>query len=215
MIATEDCVITEFTGTGTHDGVLETPNGKISPTHKKINIPFVEVLQFKNGKITSSNLYYDTVTIMQQLGLTEGKGDSESASMGKNKSAVENFFSSMRTPEHKTYCESYFHKEHKLHFPLFENTLNAIEHFKMDEEFLKGFPDVKIENEDIFTAGEKVVLRGRLTGTNNGEFNNIPATGKRLDLPFIAIMKFENGKNIEEWVEMDTSKMLKQLGAGS
>lgn len=73
MIASDDYVVTEFTGTGTHDGVLETPDGRINPSHNKVNIPFVEVVQFKNGKVVSSNLYYDTVTIMQQLGLNTEK----------------------------------------------------------------------------------------------------------------------------------------------
>lgn len=65
--ANDDYVITEFTGTGTHDGVLESPMGNIPPTGKNINILFCEVMKIENGKAVNSRLYFDTASIMQQL----------------------------------------------------------------------------------------------------------------------------------------------------
>lgn len=66
---TEDSIVTEFNGVGTNDGQLETPMGLIPPTGRKVNIPFVEVLKIKNGKIEGSKLYYDTATMLRQLEL--------------------------------------------------------------------------------------------------------------------------------------------------
>jgi steroid delta-isomerase-like uncharacterized protein len=66
-------VITEFTGRGTHDGMLETPMGKVGPTGKKINISFCEIFHFNNRKIVESHLYFDLATMMQQLELTGEK----------------------------------------------------------------------------------------------------------------------------------------------
>ncbi len=128
-----------------------------------------------------------------------------------NKSSVEKFFTSLGNEEHSKYSNTYFHKEHKLHFPFFPEPINAEGHKKMDEDFVKGFPDTKIIVADLFAADDKVVLRGNFTGSHKGEFNKIPPTNKRIDLPFIAIIKFKEGRNIEEWVEMDTVKMMKQI----
>ncbi len=130
----------------------------------------------------------------------------------QNKSEVEKFFLSLGKPEHSSYSDIYFHKDHKFHFPFFPQAVNSEEHKKMDEGFVAGFPDSKVIIDDLFTAGDKVVLRGKFTGTHKGEFNKIPPTGKNISLPFIAIVRFKDGKNIEEWVEMDTIKMMKQLG---
>ena len=129
----------------------------------------------------------------------------------KNRQAVEKFFSSLGTTEHATYSEIYLHKDHKFNFPFFPQPIDAEGHKKMDVEFVSGFPDAKIVIDDLLAVEDKVILRGKFTGTHKGEFNKIPPTGKKIDLSFIAIIKFKDGKNIEEWVEMDTVKMMKQL----
>jgi len=130
----------------------------------------------------------------------------------KNKIAVEKFFSSFGKAEHSSYYDTYFHKDHKLYFPMFPLPVDSEDHRKIDEGFISGFPDTKIVIDDIFSADNKVVLRGKFTGTHKGEFNNIPPTGKNISLSFISIIEFRDGKNICEWVEMDTIKMMQQLG---
>lgn len=73
QIVNDDYIVTEFNGVGVHDGVLSTPMGNVPATGKKINIPFVEILKVKNGKIESSKLYFDTATMMHQLELIPEK----------------------------------------------------------------------------------------------------------------------------------------------
>ena len=73
MIANDEYVVTEFNGSGTHDGVFETPMGKISPTRKKVNLPCVEILKLKNGKIDSVKQYFDSAALMEQLGISMEK----------------------------------------------------------------------------------------------------------------------------------------------
>jgi steroid delta-isomerase-like uncharacterized protein len=70
MVANDEYVVTEFNGIGTSDGVFETPMGKFDPTGKKVSIPFVEIVKIKNGKIESSKLYFDTASMMTQLGVS-------------------------------------------------------------------------------------------------------------------------------------------------
>jgi predicted ester cyclase len=80
------------------------------------------------------------------------------------------------------------------------------------EMFEKGFPAYRLKAEDIIEQNDKVVVRARFTGTHNGEFNGIPATGKTVDLPFIIIYRFEGGKIAEHWLEANLLVLLTQLG---
>ena len=69
QIATENAVVTEFFGRGTHDGPLKSPTGSIAPTRKKLDMRFIEVLTIKNGKIAEGRAYFDTGTLLRQLGV--------------------------------------------------------------------------------------------------------------------------------------------------
>jgi len=69
IIAGEEGAVVEFVGRGTQTGKLLSPEGEILPTGKHVDVPFCEVLKIKNGKITSLHTYFDTSTMMKQLGL--------------------------------------------------------------------------------------------------------------------------------------------------
>jgi predicted ester cyclase len=71
--------------------------------------------------------------------------------------------------------------------------------------FLSAFPD-------LIAEGDKVVARATLSGTQQGTFMGIPATGKRVTITGIDINRFVGGKSVEHWVEMDTLGMMQQLG---
>ena len=74
VIATDTHVVTEFIGRGTHTGTLETPAGSIPATNRRVEVPYCEVATIENGKFVSGATYFDTTTIMQQLGVTELAG---------------------------------------------------------------------------------------------------------------------------------------------
>ena len=41
-----------------------------------------------------------------------------------------------------------------------------------------AFPDLRMEPQDVLVSGDKVVARVRATGTHQGEFMGMPASGK-------------------------------------
>ena len=61
----------------------------------------------------------------------------------------------------------------------------------------------------------KVVARVRFSGTHQGEFMGIPATGNAFDISVIDIIEFRGDKAVAHWGLMDTAKMMEQLGVGS
>jgi steroid delta-isomerase-like uncharacterized protein len=74
MFATEDQVVLEYTGHGTNTGPLHLPTGDIPATRRWAELQFCDVIQARNGKIVSYHSYYDTMTLMQQLGLVPSQG---------------------------------------------------------------------------------------------------------------------------------------------
>ncbi len=69
VIASGDLVVVEFTGQGTHTGTLATSMGEIPATGRSVTLQFCDVLEFKNGKVQSQNTYFDSGSMMAQLGL--------------------------------------------------------------------------------------------------------------------------------------------------
>lgn len=71
MVATADAVMTEFIGRGTHTGVMQTPDGPIAPTGRKVEIPFVDCFDVRDGKIVRGRNYFDVAGFMRQLGIVQ------------------------------------------------------------------------------------------------------------------------------------------------
>jgi steroid delta-isomerase-like uncharacterized protein len=69
VVAQEDRVVVEFSGTGTHTGTLVTSMGSIPATGRSMTIGMCDVLWFRDGKVTSQHSYLDTGAMMAQLGL--------------------------------------------------------------------------------------------------------------------------------------------------
>jgi steroid delta-isomerase-like uncharacterized protein len=76
-----------------------------------------------------------------------------------------------------------------------------------------AFPNMKWDPQDILADGDKAVARVRFTGTNDGEFMGMPATGKSVDVQVIDIVRFgEDGLAREHWGVFDRMEMMIQLG---
>jgi steroid delta-isomerase-like uncharacterized protein len=79
--------------------------------------------------------------------------------------------------------------------------------------FHTAFPDLQVTIQDILADGDKVVAREQWTGTHQGEFMGMPATGKQVAFNVIDIVRFAEGKLVEHWAVSDTLALLTQLGA--
>ena len=55
----DDIVVEEGTSTGTHDGVLPGPTGDMPPTGRSVEVAYIQVLRFRDGKHVSFNLMFD------------------------------------------------------------------------------------------------------------------------------------------------------------
>lgn len=91
-----------------------------------------------------------------------------------------------------------------------------VENLEQFEAFLRqdisGVPDAAITVERIFGDGQLVGVLARYTGTQTGQMGPFPPSEGRIDLPFISILRIEDEKIVEMWVEWDNLSMLTQLG---
>jgi len=80
--------------------------------------------------------------------------------------------------------------------------------------YVAAFPDLRMVPEDVIASGDKVVARVRVTGTHKGAFMGMPATGRRVEVQLIDIIRFDNdGRAREHWGVFDQLAMMQQLGA--
>jgi steroid delta-isomerase-like uncharacterized protein len=87
---------------------------------------------------------------------------------------------------------------------------------KEDQEAARGwkaaFPDLKMTVDMTIAEGDLVAVLWSGSGTNTGEGNGLPATGKKLSGRGITIWRISGGKIREEWSEFDQLRILKGLG---
>lgn len=72
LVAQGELVFAEFTGRGTHTGPLMGPGGEIPPTGRRVELQCVECVRFRNGKIVEGRAYFDSASLMTQIGATAG-----------------------------------------------------------------------------------------------------------------------------------------------
>jgi steroid delta-isomerase-like uncharacterized protein len=80
------------------------------------------------------------------------------------------------------------------------------------EELRVGFPDIRFMVEDLVAEGDRVAVRWTWSGTQTGQFREIPPTNKRVSNNGMAFYKMRDGKVFRTWVETDRLGVLQQLG---
>ena len=100
----------------------------------------------------------------------------------------------------------------KLYLPSVNANPMSTEQFKEWYEMLyQSFPDIHYDIKGIFADDDKVSVWWVCTGTHEGDFQGIPASGNRIEGSAIEIYEVQNGKIIEERAETDSEGWKQQL----
>jgi steroid delta-isomerase-like uncharacterized protein len=75
-----------------------------------------------------------------------------------------------------------------------------------------GFPDLHWSMFDTVVEGDRVVSLSTWTGTHEGEFMGMPATGRSVSVEAWTIDRYRDGQLVESRIIMDIAGMLAQLG---
>jgi steroid delta-isomerase-like uncharacterized protein len=90
----------------------------------------------------------------------------------------------------------------------------ALAGFRHDLAAMKqSFPDARFTIKDMVGEGDKLADRYTITGTYQRPFLGIPATGRKIQLTGITIVRISGGKIADRWAVTDQLGLLQQLGA--
>jgi len=76
---------------------------------------------------------------------------------------------------------------------------------KVVGNFANSIPDMKFDIKEVLVAGDRVIVRGEVTGTPAGELFGVPHTGKSFRMMAIDIQAIKDGKitktyHMENWL---------------
>lgn len=84
--------------------------------------------------------------------------------------------------------------------------------YHLIEMYFKAFPDFHQDLEQMIASDDGVVSRWQVTGTHTGEFNDIPATNRRVSVPGCMVSEIRNGRIVKTFISCDQLAVLQRLG---
>ena len=78
--------------------------------------------------------------------------------------------------------------------------------------FATAMSDAKIDIQRIHVAGDTAIVELTGSGTHDGDFMGIAATGRKVSMPVITVLETRDGKITAEREYMDMAHLMQQLG---
>ncbi len=72
VIVQGDWAVVEFVNRGTQTGPLHSSLGTFAPSGRRSEVRYCSVMRVADGMVVEGRDYYDSTTIVRQLGLTDG-----------------------------------------------------------------------------------------------------------------------------------------------
>jgi predicted ester cyclase len=100
--------------------------------------------------------------------------------------------------------------------------LDAVGEFFADERMVEGvrrgcfryfeaFPDLHVSLDELIAENDRVFLRSTITGTHDGEYKGIPATGRHVAAESAEVFRIADGKFVGYWCQTDVAGLMRQL----
>ncbi len=127
-----------------------------------------------------------------------------------NKTIARNYFEAYSTGDINAVMK-FVAPNYILHPGANGKPMNSDQRRKDETAFFKAFSNIQAIVEDQIAENDKIANRITMHCTHVGTYQGIPATQKRIVIPYIDIMLLKAGKIMEEWVEYDTANILRQI----
>lgn len=173
------------------------------PTGNKVELPFLVLDEMDvNGKIKMRNVQFDSKSFETQL----------MAGINPNQvieSNIRTMFEAADNGDADKFLSFWAEHSH----PYILGNENTREEFKNRIKMFKsGFPDIKRSADEIIITGNKVTVRGTLSGTNKGSFMGKPATNNTIRISMLGLFHLKPDGKIENgWIEFDSATLQNQL----
>jgi predicted ester cyclase len=214
---------------GTQTDTLKTPMGDIPPSKKKVGFLMGHVIDFNDqGMATKEWAFFDAATMMSQIGASKmparkamdkgaaapevviAKGDdAEKANLATFQALTDAFNKHDTKALGEMVGDKVVWSEAANPKDMTKKDL-----MKMMPQMWKGFSDLHFTVKDSWAAGPYVVAIESFDGTNDGDLPQMKMkkTGKTVSSPFLAIHKFEGGKNTVTMIFYQGMDFATQLG---
>lgn len=75
-----------------------------------------------------------------------------------------------------------------------------------------AFPKYEMIAEEMTAEGNRVVVRARMKGKHEGEWEGIMPTHRQVEFPVVVSYEIVNNKIVTHWLVADASVLMEQLG---
>lgn len=100
--------------------------------------------------------------------------------------------------------------------------LDAVGDYFADERIVEGvrrgcfsyftaFPDLHLSLDELIAEGDSVFLRSTMTGTHDGEYKGIPATGRHIASESAEVFTIADGRFVGYWCLSNVAGLMRQL----
>jgi predicted ester cyclase len=100
--------------------------------------------------------------------------------------------------------------------------LDAVGDFFADERIVQGvrngcfayfraFPDLHVSIDQLIAEGDKVFCLSTMTGTHDGEYKGIPATGRQIASESAEVFTIADGTFVGYWCLSNVAGLMRQL----
>ena len=77
--------------------------------------------------------------------------------------------------------------------------------------YFQAVPDLYCSLEEFVAEGDRVFLRSTLTGTHDGEFPGLPATGRHVAVESAEVFRVADGRFVGYWCMVNVPALMRQL----
>ena len=187
--------------------------GTLKANGKEISVPVHLTMQYKDGKILEEYGYYDTSPISTALAEIE-KANNMPVEEKTIDAAIDKLVNEFHNKQNTAILGEFMADNYVRYMNDVKVAENPKELTDGMNVFFTGFPDFHIKllhKSPIFNNTRFV--HWEMTGTNTGEFDGSPATGKKVKITGLSRIHFNGqGKIDEENVFYDQLSLMQQLG---
>jgi predicted ester cyclase len=77
--------------------------------------------------------------------------------------------------------------------------------------YFQAFPDLHIALDELIGEGDRVFVRSTMTGTHDGEYKGIPATGRHVSAESAEVYRVVDGRFAGYWCLTNVAGLMRQL----
>jgi len=131
----------------------------------------------------------------------------------ENKAVVRRFFAELLSTDNLAVADELLSSDFSFYFAGSPDPMDRVSYKEFLSARREAFPDRRFVVEDMIAEGDKVSARFTMHGTHKGELRSIAPSGREVTMTGIDMIRLEEGKMVEDRVEVDQLGMMRQLGA--